>query len=185
MFIIAKIGFILQIIILFLSCRRNESVTPLTDNKVVIAISNDMESINPLLSSDVETSKVHYEIWEPLNQLHPVTHELMPVLASLPEVSTDHLSYTYHINPNARFSDGTPVTAKDVIFTFKTIKNIEVPSEWRRAMFTDLDSAQSPTPLTVTMYFLKPKVNREYDIINIPIIPMHCFDTSNREYIME
>jgi ABC-type transport system substrate-binding protein len=62
-------------------------------------------------------------IWEPLNGVNSRTNELIAGMASLPEISEDHLTYTYTINPNARFSDGKPVTGDDVVFSFKTVMN--------------------------------------------------------------
>lgn len=43
-------------------------------------------------------------------------------LAKSWEVSSDNLTYTYHLRDNAKFSDGTPVTADDVAFTL-TLEN--------------------------------------------------------------
>ena len=41
----------------------------------------------------------------------------IPDLADTWEVSTDATTFTFHLNPNAKWHDGTPVTADDVIFT--------------------------------------------------------------------
>ncbi|MBV9103284.1 MAG: hypothetical protein JO060_06810 [Candidatus Eremiobacteraeota bacterium] len=38
-------------------------------------------------------------------------------------ISRDGRTVTYHLAPNARWSDGTPVTARDVIFTWRAIMN--------------------------------------------------------------
>lgn len=44
---------------------------------------------------------------------------LVPVLAERYEVSPDGRTYTFTLRPDARFSDGTPVTAADVVFTIR------------------------------------------------------------------
>lgn len=46
---------------------------------------------------------------------------IVPAVATKWEVSEDNLTYTFYLNPDVKFSDGTPVTAKDVEFTFKAI----------------------------------------------------------------
>jgi peptide/nickel transport system substrate-binding protein len=54
---------------------------------------------------------------------------------------------TFHLNPQARFSDGTPITADDVIFTFNLLKEKGRPQQ--RAAFNLVKSVDSPDPLTV------------------------------------
>ncbi|MCK6256192.1 ABC transporter substrate-binding protein [Fictibacillus sp. KIGAM418] len=45
----------------------------------------------------------------------------VPILAESWETSKDQLTYTFHIRKNAKFSDGSPVTANDVAFTLKLL----------------------------------------------------------------
>src|SRR5699024_7095784 len=46
-----------------------------------------------------------------------------PKLATSWEISEDELTYTFTLNPDAVFHDGTPVTAHDVVFTFEAIQD--------------------------------------------------------------
>ena len=52
--------------------------------------------------------------------LHPTTLEYIPVLATHWQISPDKLTYRFRINPNARWSDGQPVTADDVVATWNS-----------------------------------------------------------------
>ncbi len=58
-------------------------------------------------------------VYESLLTLHPTTLEYMPVLATHWKIEPDKLTYRFRIDPNARYSDGTPVTAEDVVATWK------------------------------------------------------------------
>jgi len=58
-------------------------------------------------------------VYETLLTLHPTTLEYMPVLATHWKIEPDKLTYRFRIDPNARYSDGTPVTAEDVVATWK------------------------------------------------------------------
>jgi len=49
---------------------------------------------------------------------------ITPELASSWDVSADAKEVTYHLKPDAHFSDGTPVTAKDVVYTFERLLKI-------------------------------------------------------------
>lgn len=57
-----------------------------------------------------------------------VDHEnrLQPRLATTAQISPDGLNYTFRIDSNAQFHDGTPVTAADVIWTFNRLRDPEV-----------------------------------------------------------
>ena len=67
--------------------------------------------------------------YESLLGLHPTTLEYIPGLATHWQISTDKLTYRFRINPNARFSDGSPVTADDVVasYDFRMDKTLQSP----------------------------------------------------------
>lgn len=52
--------------------------------------------------------------------------DFVPKLADKWDISPDFTKFTFHINKNAKWHDGKPVTAKDVVFTVNTIANKEV-----------------------------------------------------------
>ena len=57
--------------------------------------------------------------YESLLTVHPSTLEYLPRLATHWKISEDRSTYTYRINPAARFSDGSEVTAEDVVASWK------------------------------------------------------------------
>jgi microcin C transport system substrate-binding protein len=69
-------------------------------------------------------------VYESLLAIHPTTLDYIPVLATHWQISPDHSTYRYRINPNARWADGQPVTADDVVATwvFMTDKGLQSPS---------------------------------------------------------
>jgi len=54
-------------------------------------------------------------LYDTLLGLHPTTLSFIPSLATHWQISPDRMEYRFRLNPNARFSDGTPVTADDVV----------------------------------------------------------------------
>src|SRR5437016_701439 len=58
-------------------------------------------------------------VYETLIVLDPDSLDYIPALATHWQISPDKLTYRFRIDPNARFNDGTPVTADDVIATWK------------------------------------------------------------------
>lgn len=60
-------------------------------------------------------------IYDTLLDLDPVTLEYRPKLATHWQLSPDHKTYRFRINPAARWSDGKEITADDVVATFKLL----------------------------------------------------------------
>lgn len=69
-------------------------------------------------------------MYESLLTVHPSSLDFIPVLATHWQISEDKRTYRYRLNPNARWSDGQPVTADDVVATwvFKMDKGLQDPS---------------------------------------------------------
>jgi len=59
-------------------------------------------------------------------------------LAELPEISKDGLTWTFHLKPNLKWSDGQPITADDVIFTLDVIFDPKVQTNMRDGELVDV-----------------------------------------------
>ncbi|HHO58597.1 MAG TPA: ABC transporter substrate-binding protein, partial [Thiotrichales bacterium] len=83
-------------------------------------------------------------------------------------LAEDQLSVTFHINPLARFSNGEPVTAEDVKYSFDTLMSKQAHPQYR-VYYADVESAEVLDRLTVRFNFKQP--NRELHLIigEIPI----------------
>ncbi|MFY7959333.1 MAG: extracellular solute-binding protein [Elsteraceae bacterium] len=84
------------------------------------------------------------------------------LLAETLEVPDDRSWVIFNLRPEARFHDGTSVTAEDVVWTFDTLRTKGRPSF--RAYYADVEKAEALTPLRVKFTF-KPGVNRELPLI--------------------
>ncbi len=60
-------------------------------------------------------------LFEGLTVLDERTSQALPGVAERWEVSPDGLVYTFHLRPNARWSNGDPLTARDFVFSFRRI----------------------------------------------------------------
>src|SRR5262249_31095368 len=63
----------------------------------------------------------------------------MPSLATHWQISADKLTYRFRLNPNARFSDGTPVTTEDVVASYDFFMNKSVQDPTWRVVFDKLE----------------------------------------------
>ncbi len=79
---------------------------------------SDVEYMNTLISSDVYTARIGGLIHEYLIGVSVIDGSLVPGLADSWELAEDGLTYTFHLNPDIVWHDGTPFTANDVVFCF-------------------------------------------------------------------
>jgi microcin C transport system substrate-binding protein len=61
-----------------------------------------------------------------LVQLHPVTDRFIPMMATHWSVQDDQRTIYFRLDRDARFSDGTPVTAQDYVFTWEMMRSEEI-----------------------------------------------------------
>jgi microcin C transport system substrate-binding protein len=90
------------------------------------------------------------------------------LLADDIRIAPDRLSTTFHINPRAHFSNGDPVTAADVKYSFDTLKSRQAAPQFA-VYFADIERATVVDAATIRFEFRQP--NRELPLIagGIPV----------------
>ncbi len=76
---------------------------------------------------------------------------MYPLIAESVNIPEDRSSITVHINPAARFHDGSPVTAEDVLFSFETLRDSGRPN--MRRIYRLVDEAKIIDERTVYFHF--------------------------------
>ena len=93
------------------------------------ALQGEPDTIDPSRSTVNTEAAVIRQVFEPLlrfdRDLRPV-----PAAAASFDVSQDGKTYTFHLRPDGKFSDGTPVRAQDFEYSFKRILNPSVAAEY-------------------------------------------------------
>lgn len=93
---------------------------------ITIALPAQPETLNPVLPGELSSSIVNGALFASLTAQHPETFEIVPYLADSWEANEAVTAWTFHLNPDAKWHDGVPITADDVKFTFDRILD---PSE--------------------------------------------------------
>jgi peptide/nickel transport system substrate-binding protein len=89
---------------------------------VTDATAGDAVSLNPLLTNDSVSSAYQALIWGALTRLDPQTLEYVgDMFDDNPVLSSDGKTLTWKLRPGLRWSDGKPITAQDVEFTWKKL----------------------------------------------------------------
>ncbi|MDY6408176.1 MAG: extracellular solute-binding protein, partial [Pseudomonadota bacterium] len=91
------------------------------------------------------------------------------LIADSIDISDDRRQVSFHLNPQAKFSDGSPITADDVLFSFNILKEQGVPMY--RAYYRDVVSVKTPTKDRV-VFDLAEGTNRELPLIlgELPVL---------------
>jgi peptide/nickel transport system substrate-binding protein len=155
-----------------------------TKNNVVYWLTSDISNLIPYTTHDAQSSDIYPLLWESLNGINPRTQELIPWLASLPVISKNHRVYTYTMNPVAKWSDGQPLTAEDVMFSFKTVMNpLLIDASSLRDYFKTIDSVGYVVGDKMKIAFYLSESYYQMDRIlgggYVPILPKHVFDKEN------
>jgi peptide/nickel transport system substrate-binding protein len=90
---------------------------------LVYGLGAEPANLNPVIYKDFYGGMVLGRIFEGLMEYDSDTLEFKPVLAQSYQVSEDGLSTTFRLKPDIHFSDGVPITADDVVFSYQTIIN--------------------------------------------------------------
>lgn len=137
-------------------------------------------SLDPHKGTDVQSARIGYDLFEGLLTFGP-DGKTIPGVAEKWEISSDGLTYTFFLRADAKWSDGTAVTADDFVFSWRRVvdpktasdyayflwpvKNGEAISNGKAALDTLGAVAVNPRTLKVTLerptgYFLSSLVHR-------------------------
>lgn len=152
-----------------------------TGDWLIIREMADPEKLNPIVSNDASASEINSYIYEALLGQDKLTYEIIPSLAGMPEVSPDNLSYTFNLIKEAKFSDGKPLTAADVIFTLKFIKNPFVDNAAQRNYYDMVEKVEmvDNDPYKIRFILSKPNWRGLYTLAGFQVLPKHVLDPGN------
>ncbi len=139
---------------------------------VVLSAVGTFDSFNPFIVRGTPAADV-LRVWDTL--MKPDINEAETEygqLAQVIELPADRMGVTFELRPEAKFNDGTPVTAEDVAWTFKTLREHGRP--FYRQYYADVASVMVEGPRRVVFRF-KTSTNRELPMIlgQMPVLPEH------------
>ena len=130
------------------------------------------DSLNPFINKGVAADNIGlvYDTLTSHSLDEPFTE--YGLLARQIERAPDNGWVRFYLRPEARFHDGKPVTADDVVFTFETLIRDGAPQY--KSYYSDVLKATAESPTRVRFDF-KHKGNRELPLIlgQLPVLPKH------------
>ena len=139
------------------------------------AVTGSFDSVSPFIVKGNAATGVRTYVFESLlgrNWDEPFS--LYGLLAESIDVTDDRQSFTFKIRPEAKFSDGKPVTAADVVFSMETLRDKGRPNY--KNSYSKLIKVETPDDHTVV--FHQDKGDRELPLIVglMPILPKHAWE---------
>ncbi|MBE3069919.1 MAG: hypothetical protein IMZ66_06755 [Planctomycetes bacterium] len=118
-------------------------------------LSAEPQTLNPLTGKDAYQGLVLGYIFEGLVDRDPDTLQWVPLLAERWDISPDGKVITFYLDPRAKFADGQPVTADDVVFTIDTVMNPEIDCANLRSYYEDMERCEKVDDRTVRFTWKK------------------------------
>jgi len=165
----------------------NQDAWERSGNEAIIRIPSEPRSLNPAFALDSYSLFSLRQVMQYLLFLDPQTGQLSPQLAvdfpsSAPIAEgpfAGGTAYTFEINPEATWDNGSPVTGYDYAFSIKAILNPKVPAARLRPYLDPIGEveidAQNPrkfTVLTDEQYIL----TEETISGTVPVLPAYLYD---------
>jgi len=142
---------------------------------LIVRIGGDPVSFNPTISSDDNLYKPAQNFYNRLVKLD-ASKQIIPDLATSWEVSEDAMEITFHLVEDAYWSDGEPITAEDVAYTFTYVK--ENPTCYFSSKMANVESVEAVDEHTVVFRMALPDVSMIARLgwYGTFVLPAHVFD---------
>ena len=182
-----QLASVVGLVLLSLACGPPERppTTPMGDGSpvqggtVVIGLLSDIQSWNPYLAEDSATDNLLALVYPSLAieqtdyRLHPPS--FAPALARSWSWSEDHMQLTVELDPDARWSDGVPITSRDVVFTWHAQTSPGV--DWIFSSAKDfIDSVEALDDRRVKVTYTRRYPYQLMDLNDGVIVPAHAWE---------
>jgi peptide/nickel transport system substrate-binding protein len=140
----------------------------------IVGTTQDIDSLNPFKGVVQTAYEVYFLLYDNLTGWSQ--RDLSPAptgLAKSWEKSTDGKTWTYHLHEGAKWSDGTPLTANDVAYTFNRVLTNEDEGAPFDAYISTITKVTATNATTVVMETSAPTPVMEQ--LWVPILPEHIW----------
>src|SRR5215475_9849992 len=157
---------------------------PPKGGRLTWGILGTFDSLNPMIVRGIPVQQVRpynfergYVIESLMARGENEPFTLYGLLAKTVETDDERSFVTFHLDPRARFSDGTQVLADDVLFSWALLRDKGRPNH--RQYFSKVAKAEAQGPLTVR-FDLAGANDRELPLILglMPVLPKHVVDVA-------
>ena len=136
----------------------------------------NLKTITPLVSTDAYASDVQNYVLESLLTRDPDTLEWQGLIAKAWQISPDGLTITFQMRDDVTFSDGTPLTADDVVFSFNFTMTEAIAAPRQRAYLEKIKEVKANSKYEVVFVFKEPYFEALDLAGGLAIMPKHFYE---------
>lgn len=167
------------------SCTRSSTLAN-RKGMVRIDILSEVPYLDPALSMDSSSTRVAYDLFSGLVDFDQ-QNRVIPGMAESWEISADGKTYTFHLRHSLKFSDGSPITAQDFVYSWRRLVDPQTASTYnyilddvinakaigsKQAKADSLGvSAPNKTTFVVKLYRANPIFIRILTLPNVAVVP--------------
>ncbi len=138
------------------------------------------KSLNYYIDNNSYTAMIFGLMYSSLLGSDPLSADFTPALAQRWSISDDKLRYTFEIDPSARWSDGVPITASDIKWTFDTIMAPENPTGPNKVIYGKFESPDILDERTIRFTAKSAHWVNLVSLSGFQVLPRHAF--AKREF---
>ena len=172
------------LVVLVLVFRSGNEPVPVPDDtrarEIVASIRAEPSTFNRFITRDLTTDVLTVLMQGRLVRINPATFELEPWLAEEWESSADGRTHTLHLRPGVTWSDGSPFTSADVLFSLRAVYDQTVDSVLASSLTVGGQPlrATAPNPQDVVITFAEPSGPGLRLLDGLPILPKHKLEAA-------
>jgi peptide/nickel transport system substrate-binding protein len=136
------------------------------------------KTFNPLMANETSSTDVTQQLFTALTNFDNGTQEIYPALARTWSVGDDKLTWTFNLRRGAAFSDGKPITAQDVLFSFQVAYDETVHPSVQDLLIMNGKKWEVTAPDDYTIVIKTPEPNAMLVPLAsaVPVIPKHILE---------
>lgn len=138
-----------------------------------VAYTTDIDSLNPFKATLLVSTQIGRLMYEYLTVASAKDSSPEPGVAERWESAPDGLTWTFHLRKNMQWTDGKPITAKDVAFTYNLIMTNKDAAEANAVAVTNYESVTAKDDSTLVIKTKQPMA--AILTSEIPIVPEHIW----------
>lgn len=148
---------------------------PAHPDTLTIATNGSVDSLSPFLAQRALPTHIHRLIYDFLTNYDARDDRPVPALATSWLASADKLTWTFAIRDGMAWSDGKPVTADDIAWTYQLIMTNPDAATANGNFVANFKSVAAPDPRTLVVTLNRPQATML--ALDIPVVPRHVWQS--------
>lgn len=139
-----------------------------------VATTTEFQTFNPFIATGAGDQQITLGIYPQLTQTAK-NGDPEPYLATKWKTSPDRLTWTFTLRPGLKWSDGQPLTAKDVAWTYNLIMKNSAAGTANGQLVSNFKSVTAPSSTSLVITTKSPEANIANIGDTIPVVPQHVW----------